>query len=360
VRGGVWVGRVEVRDFRNIREAGIELAPGLNIFWGRNAQGKTSLLESVGLLARGRSFRTEQTESLIRRGASGLWARGLAVGPGRETTLEIQITPGSRRLLVEGREVPPRSYHGRLEVMVYSTDRLRVIRGTMRDRRQFVDRTASVLWPAYRQLLRDYERVVLQRNATLESGGRDLEVWTERLLRLGARLRARRSAYVERLRQALRSGFRPSEEAYDIGIVPLASDEAAHSQLLGDEIETRRRDELRARRTLVGPHRDTVQLMIDGEEAAISASSGQARSLLLALTLAALDVHRQETGEAAVALLDDLDSELDEERTAALCRDVATRGQALVTTAHRGWAERLAGLGPQFSVSAGVVSPVVT
>jgi DNA replication and repair protein RecF len=351
------VGRVEVRDFRNIREAAIDLAPGLNIFWGRNAQGKTSLLESVGLLARGRSFRTEQTESLIRHGAPALWARGLAVGQDRRTTLEIYLGAGGRRLLLDGHEAPPRSYHGRLEVMVYSTDRLRVIRGTMRDRRQFLDRTAAVLWPAYRQLLREYERVVLQRNATLESGGGDLEAWTESLLGLGARLRARRGAYVERIRNALRAGFRPSPEIYDIEVVPAASNEEAHGRIMAEELEKRRRDELRARRTLIGPHRDVVRLLIDGEEASLRASSGQARSLLLALTLAALDVHREETGDTAVALLDDLDSELDEERTAALCRDVASRGQALVTTAHRGWAERLSGLGPRFSVSAGVVNP---
>jgi DNA replication and repair protein RecF len=242
--------------------------------------------------------------------------------------------------------------------MVYSTDRLRVVRGAMRDRRQFLDRTAGALWPAYRQLLREYERVCSQRNAALETSGKDLDVWTERLVDLGARLRARRGAYVERLRGALKEGFRPSSEAYDVEIVPGGSDEEAHKKALAIEAEKRRRDEIGARRTLVGPHRDTVRLLIDGEEAALRASSGQTRSLLLALTLASLEIHRQETGESAVALLDDLDSELDSERTAALCREIASRGQALVTTAHPGWAAELSDLGARFSVSAGEVSAV--
>jgi DNA replication and repair protein RecF len=94
---------------------------------------------------------------------------------------------------------------------------------------------------------------------------------------------------------------------------------------------------------------------VDGEEAADVASSGQARSLLLALTLAAIEVYRQERGEAPVALLDDLDSELDEERLRVLCGTVAERGQALVTTAHRDWVARLDGLGRVFEVRDGRV-----
>src|SRR6185503_8553945 len=108
----VWVERMEVRDVRNVREASLELSPGLNVLVGRNAQGKTSLLEAVGLLARGRSFRTEQTETLIRRGAGTLRAQGVAVAEDRRTCLEVELAPGERRLLVDGREVSPREYHG--------------------------------------------------------------------------------------------------------------------------------------------------------------------------------------------------------------------------------------------------------
>jgi DNA replication and repair protein RecF len=348
---------MEVRDLRNIRETSLEFAPGLNVLLGRNAQGKTSLLEAVGLLARGRSFRTEQTETLIRRGAGALRARGMAMAEDRHTCLEVEIGPGTRRLAVDGREVPPREYHGRLEVVVYSTDRLRVVRGPMRERRLYLDRSASALWPAYRQTVREFERVLGQRNAALESGAKDLETWNERFAEVGARLRDRRAAYVERLRPALQGGFHPEGERYDVVLVPapLVGGAAAERPRLVAEMEGRRRDEARARRSLVGPHRDEVLLLVDGEEAGVAASSGQARSLLLALALATLEVYRRETGQAAVALLDDLDSELDEARATALCREVGSRGQALVTTAHEGWARRLSGLGRLFEVEAGEV-----
>jgi DNA replication and repair protein RecF len=174
---------------------------------------------------------------------------------------------------------------------------------------------------------------------------------------VGARLRGRRASYVERLRLALRHGFHPEDERYDVVLVPapLAGGVEAERPRLQAEIEGRRRDEGRTRRSLVGPHRDEVLLLVDGEEAGVAASSGQARSLLLALALATLEVYRQETGDAAVALLDDLDSELDEARATELCREVARRGQALVTTAHAGWARRLADVGRLFEVEAGEV-----
>jgi DNA replication and repair protein RecF len=353
----VYVERLEVRDLRNIREAVVELEPGLNVFVGRNAQGKTSLLEAVALLARGRSFRTERIQQLIRRGAETTRARGVVVEPRRHPAcLEVEVSAGGRRWRVDGGDVTAGTYQGRLDAVVYSTDRLRVVHGAMRERRSFLDRGAAALSPPYRRVLREYERVVRQRNACLDRGGRDLPAWDERLVEIGASLRHRRAGYASRLQAALAVGYRPQGEVYEVAL-PQApeTDEAALRQQLADELASRHRDEQRARRTLVGPHRDVVHLNIDGVDAAEHASSGQARSLLLALALATLELYRAERGASAVALLDDLDSELDEPRAAELCREVAARGQALVTTAHPGWARRL-GLGRIFSVDEGRVT----
>jgi DNA replication and repair protein RecF len=349
---------MEIADVRNLRDVRLALDPGLNVFMGRNAQGKTTLLEAVALLARGRSFRTDEVATVVRRGAAGLTARGVSRTADRGTELEVRIDAAGRRLRVDGREVPPRAYHGRLEVSVYSTDRLKVVRGTMRDRRQYVDRQAAALWPAYRQALREYDRVVQQRNATLQRHGSDLAAWDERLCAVGARLRHRRACYVERLQQSLATGFSPRGERYGIAVSPalLGGAEAAQETQLRGEIEGLRAAEYRAGRSLAGPHRDPVTLTVDGHEASSFASSGQARSLLLALALASLDVYRAEVGTPAVALLDDLDSELDEERAVALCTEVSGRGQALVTTAHEGWARRLGARGRLFAVEEGRVT----
>jgi DNA replication and repair protein RecF len=351
----VWVRQLAIRDFRNIRDLTLELHTGLNVFYGRNAQGKTSLLEAVGVLARGRSFRTEDAPSMIRRGAKSLLARGQAGELPASSRLEVELEPGRRTFRLDGREVPPREYHGRLEVVVYSTDRLRTVRGSMRDRRQFLDRSASALWPSYRTEARSFERVLAQRNAALGSRARDLEAWTERLIDSGARLRSRRAAYAARLNGALAEGFRPEVETYEVRASETPPGEEESRRCLEQEIRAVSARERASGRSLAGPHRDPVALLVNGRDAGDGASSGQARSLLLALALACLRVYHEETGQAAVALLDDLDSELDEERAGALCAEVSRRGQALVTTAHAGWAESLRPNGNVYRVAAGAV-----
>ena len=348
--------RLELFDLRNVKEAGLDLASGLNVFLGRNAQGKTTVLEGVGLVSRGRSFRSEDSRSAIRSGSERFLARGLArSGSGREAILELEMSQTTRRFRVDGRDVLPKEYHGRLEVVVYSTERLRVVRGPMRERRQFLDRGAAALWPSYRQHLRDFERVLAQRNAALQARGKDLEVWTDRFVELGASLRERRAIYAQRLNTALARGFRPQGESYEVSARLAPRNPEAAGLELREAILASRAAELAAGRSLVGPHRDPVALLVNGEEAADKASAGQARSLLLALALAALEIYREERGEAAVALLDDLDSELDDERALALCREVSGRGQALVTTAHPTWAERLRTEARLFHVEGGEV-----
>jgi DNA replication and repair protein RecF len=350
-----WVRTLRVKDLRNIQDETVELGPGLNVFCGRNAQGKTSLLEAVGLVARGRSFRTEDAPSLIRRGAGALLAGAEAGEDEGMSALEVELQPGRRAFRVDGRDVLPREYHGRLEVVVYSTERLRVARGSMRDRRQYLDRSAGALWPSYRRDAREFERVLAQRNAALEGRGRDEGAWTERLVDCGARLRQRRAAYAARLSEALGTGFRPSGEAYAVRVPAAWSSEQEAREALAAELGALRPRERAAGRSLAGPHRDGVDLLVDGRDVAEGASAGQARSLLLALALATLRVYREETGRSAVALLDDLDSELDEERAGALCADVARAGQALVTSAHPGWARSLRPLGRIYQVAAGAV-----
>src|SRR5262245_54363126 len=145
----MWVDTLTLRDVRNIRALEVELCPGLNVFVGENAQGKTTLLEAVGLIARGRSFRSADSRSMIRRGMAGLRASATARNGGEPAELAVELDDAGRRLHLNGRPVTPREYRGRLEVAVYSSDRLRLVHGGMRERRNYLDRGAAALWPSY-------------------------------------------------------------------------------------------------------------------------------------------------------------------------------------------------------------------
>ena len=225
----------------------------------------------------------------------------------------------------------------------------------MRDRRQFLDRQAAALWPSYRAETRAFERLLAQRNAALERRAVDIDVWTERFIESGARLRQRRATYARTADDRPGRGFRPSGETYEVRPSAMPSDEQEARRELTEQIGRLAPRERHAGRSLAGPQRDSVALLLDGRDAADGASSGQARSLLLALAMARLRVHREEAGRRAVALLDDLDSELDEERAAELCSEVVRGGQALVTSAHARWAESLRALGNVYEVSGGRV-----
>ena len=186
----------------------------------------------------------------------------------------------------------------------------------------------------------------------------DLDAWTERFVETGARLRRRRAAYAERLNAALATGFRPSGETYLVTLVPARGGERGRTAAA--RWPPRSKPSRRASGALAAasPARTATRCRSSSTAATPPRAPrpGQVRSLLLALALAALRVYREETGRSAVALLDDLDSELDAERAVELCAEVTRRGQALVTSAHAGWAESLRPLGRIYNVAEGRVA----
>ena len=343
----------------------MDLHPGLNVFVGRNAQGKTSLLEAVGLVARGRSFRTDDAPSLIRRGAEGL------VGAGRRRRGDGHGRPGGRarsraaaRSGSTGATWRPASTTAASRSSSTRRTGCGSCRGPMRDRRQFLDRSAAALWPVVpRATCASSSGCSRQRNAALEARRRDEEAWTERFVECGARLRHRRAAYAARLTGALASGLpagRGELRGPRAGPAEASEQDARGRAGGGDRGRPAARAGGGAQPRRAAPRRGRP--LLDGRDVAEGASSGQARSLLLALALASLRVYREETGRAAVALLDDLDSELDEERAGALCAEVARRGQALVTSAHPGLGGEPAAAGPDLPRvrTAGCAAPDAT
>jgi DNA replication and repair protein RecF len=335
----VQVQHVEIRNVRNIERADIDLGPGLTVLVGGNAQGKTSVLEALGLVARGLSFRSEDTRDAVRAGEQEL---GIAatLAPGA-TELEFGVGGGGRRFCVDGREVTAREYRGRMEVVVHWAQRLRLVRGSMRERREYLDRMLAAHRPSHARAARDYGRIVGQRNAVLATGAKGLEAWDERLIAEGARMRAGRAAFVRELNKGLSAYRGPRGERFEVELQAQSEEEAEQRAELERSLMACRARERRVGRTLVGPHRDDVALRVDGREVSRGASSGQARLLLLSLALSVLGIYRERQRAPIVGLLDDVDAELEVERARAICRDAAICGQVVVTTARSDWLEGL-------------------
>jgi len=332
-------------DFRNYTAAQLDLAPGLTAVVGANGEGKTNLLEALGWLATLGSFRGAPTDALVRRGAPFAVVRALAEREGRELLIEAQLQPNGRNRVLVNRQPLRRARDllGSLRVTVFTPDDLAIVKDGPAERRRLLDDALVSLAPRNDALRADVDKVLRQRNALLRSAaGRldetaafTLDVWDAKLAEAGAALVAARLDLLDRLRPALGSTYdalarRPARvtATYE---APWRSGGELQASLAAALVEARR-DDVRRGVSTVGPHRDEVALAIGDGPARTQASQGEQRSLALALRLATHSVVTAATGSAPVLLLDDVFSELDPERSAALL-DELPAGQTLLTTA---------------------------
>jgi DNA replication and repair protein RecF len=334
------VERLWLTQFRSYEMLEVEPAPGLTAFLGANGQGKTNVLEAVGWLATMRSFRGVTDDALVRAGASSATVRA-DIGTGtRRTRIEAEIAAAGRnRVLVNGQRLNrARDLLGHVRVTVFAPDDLDIVKGAPAGRRDVLDDALVALSTRYDRTRRDYDRVLRHRNALLkQAGGRitaevtaTLDVWDTKLAAAGEQIGAARAALADEIGPALEATYRSL--APQPAVITTAYDAPWRATGLAMALTARRSDELRRGVTLAGPHRDDLVLCIDGLPARTHRSQGEQRSLALALRLA---LHRHieaTTGIAPVLLLDDVFSELDEGRSAALV-DALPNGQTLLTSA---------------------------
>jgi len=342
-------------DFRGHQASEVEVGPGITVFAGGNAQGKTTVLEAVGWLARMSSFRGAPDAALVRVGCERAVVRAEIVpanrGPGvRPDLIEAEIAAAGRNRVLLNRKPLPRARDllGSLRVTVFAPDDLRLVKGGPAERRTELDELLVALSPRYDAVQSDYERVLKHRNAWLRTWSRaddpaTLDVWDDQLVRAGAELVRGRLKLLDRLAAPLGkaygdvagaaadvAGAYEAAWAGDVILDETRLDDVA--PLLAEAVARSRSADLERRLTLVGPHRDDWRLSIDGLDARRFASQGEQRSLALAVRLAGHVVISDVVGEPPVLLLDDVFSELDETRAHNLVAHMPI-AQALVTTA---------------------------
>ncbi|MCK9895256.1 DNA replication/repair protein RecF [Frankia sp. AgB32] len=345
-------------DFRSYPALDLTLSPGTTTFVGSNGQGKTNLLEAIGYVATLASHRVAGDAPLVRDGADRAIVRTRIVRGDRAALVELEIVPGraNRARLNRAPVTRTRDVLGLLCTVLFAPEDLALVKGDPAGRRQFLDGLLVARAPRMAAVLADYERVVRQRSTLLRTAGaarrsggrgdlRTLDVWDGYLATHGAELLAARLALVEALRPAVVEAYAAvagaaAEVAIDYrASVPLPEGsvggtgererlvEAMHAALA----DARAR-EIERGMTLVGPHRDDLQLSIAGRPARGYASHGESWSFALALRLASFELLRADDREP-VLLLDDVFAELDSRRRARLAELVAPAEQVLVTAA---------------------------
>lgn len=329
-----------LRDFRSYAQLDLELDPGRVVVVGPNGVGKTNLLEAIGYLALLESLRGAPAEAMVGVGAAAAVVRGDVVDAGREQLIEAEITPGGRNRVQVNRQRLGRSRDllGALRVSVFAPDDLVLVKGGPSGRRTFLDRTLVALDPRDDALRAEFERCLRQRNALLkqvrgrldDAASTTLDVWDQKLSQSGEELARRRTELVTRLQPAVATAYAELAERDDrVGLTYRAP---WQEEGLAQELRRVRDDELRRAVTLVGPHRDELEIRLGGLPSRTHSSQGEQRSLALALRLAAHRLVRELTGSTPVLLLDDVFSELDPARAAALLRSLP-EGQTVLSTA---------------------------
>jgi len=331
----------------------LALSPGLNVFVGPNASGKTSLLEGVMLLATGRSPRSNWVRELIAWNADEARAEGdfvgrLCVGDRLLVTLTRSASGDAHReISLNGAPVPSiGALLQRLPVVLFEPDDLQLIKGGARGRRRFLNMALAGLRPLYLDDLLRYRRAVQQRNELLkqaargQAGGEDLAPWTAQMVRTGAQLMADREWLVTHLgprAAALYAHLSGGAEVLELRYRPNVSAEEEglpeRMQAFYAALERAVDGELRRGVTQVGPHRDELLVLIGNHPARDYGSQGQQRTAALALKLAQAQVLAASRGEPPLVLLDDCLSELDESRQRRVLELVGQFDQLLLTVA---------------------------
>lgn len=327
------INQLLLHQFRNYEEQQIEFSPGVNVIYGNNAQGKTNILEAIYLFSNGKSHRGVKDKELLQfeknHGDLTLFFDAYE----RENRAEIELFSEKRKKIrLNGVPLTRVSRMiGYFQTVLFCPEDLYMIKGGPGERRRFLDSAISPLKPNYFTALLQYQKILENKNKLLRQMGefpefhQTLDVWNEKLCETGARLMVYRYAFLKKLneicgeiyydmsggKEQLQLRYKPSAE------VMLEDEQSVKNQLM-ELTQKNKPRELAAMMSLTGPHRDEIEIYINGAQVKQYASQGQQRTVVLSMKLAQIELVKQSMGEYPVLLLDDILSELDKSRQSFL------------------------------------------
>lgn len=341
-------------NFRNIHSLSLELSPCLNILWGKNGQGKTNILESLFLLATSRSFRTTHDQDLIFWGSTSCNVKAAISSISRRIQIEAGISlPHSHHRLkkqfhVNG--IPIKKFSalvGLAPMVLFTPQDIEIVRGSPALRRSFIDYALSQTSASYLDTLQRYLLAVEQRNRLLrEKGGRisfnELVSWNEQLINNGSYIIQKRLNLIKQLEPLIKeASLILSSEKEEVTVCyqstictgePSALNQEELKRAFSKSLEEKHKEELERRQSLVGPHRDDMAVFLNKRSVRAFGSQGQQRSTALALKFAEWHYINNILEIPPILLLDDLFSELDKSRWAALAQLIRKTGQTFITS----------------------------
>ena len=351
------ISRLHLEQFRNIESLSVFPCETVNIIYGDNAQGKTNLLEAIWLLSGAKSFRGAKDADLIRFGERRALIESDFFCAGRQQTSKIQLEGKKTAWLNDIRQDSITAFAGIFTTVVFTPSHLGLVKDGPAGRRKFLDTSICQITPRYIGMIGQYQRILLQRNTLLKdisyaSALLDtLDIWDEKLSALGGVIIRMRMEYTRRLQKEaedIYKGISMERESFSLDYRPFelpvqeGQTQREISSLLLEKMMQNRSEDLRSGSTGIGPHRDDLEISINGRSVRSFGSQGQQRSSVLALKLAESRCIGDILGERPVILLDDVMSELDQNRREYLLNHL-TGSQIFITCCDKGYFSRLEG-----------------
>mgnify|MGYP000115584264 FL=1 len=330
----MFIKSIELKNFRNYDELTLSFNDKVNFIVGNNAQGKTNLLEGIYMSSIGKSFRTSKDSEMIGFGKDFCKIKVTAQKNLFLTDVEIIIrNDRGKSVKVDGVNISKTSdLLENIYIVIFSPEDLKIVKDEPEKRRRFIDRELCLIKPYYFDCLSNYRKVLLQRNTYLKEKNIEksvLDIWDTQLSSYGAKIISMRRDFIEKINEIshrlhlnITNGKENLKIEYDPSVNPVGEVKDTEN-ILYKCLKDSYNNDMRLRTTTKGPHRDDIQFYIDDVNVRSYGSQGQQRTAALSLKLAELDLIKNETGENAVLLLDDVMSELDNSRQEFLIRSLS-------------------------------------
>lgn len=337
--------KIELKNFRNYKDLKISFDEGVNLILGDNAQGKTNLIEAIYISSMGKSFRTRNDRELINFDENSSFLRINSQKDDINIEIEVELEKkgnksSQKRIKKDKKQLSKTSeLIKNILIVVFSPEDLKLVKDEPEKRRRFLDREICQISPLYYENYSNYKRALKQRNNYLKEERINeelLDIWDEQLTTFGSKMMIIRRDFVKKLSGISREihlGITKNEEEIEIVYepdIPIKDNELEQKEEFYNRLIEKRKKDIENRTTSVGPHRDDIGFFVNGIDMRSFGSQGQQRTCALSLKLAELSLIKEETGEEAILILDDVMSELDSKRQEFLIKTLE-KNQLFIT-----------------------------
>lgn len=322
----MYINSLKLVNYRNYDNLLVEFNKKVNLIIGMNGQGKTNIVEAIGFMSIGRSFRTNKDRELIKFSADNLYCACSFTRNNIDKKIEIVVTKDKKGIKVNGVSIKSiQELLGNLNVVIFSPEDLRLVKDGPKERRSFIDKEISQIMPRYYSLLTSYNKILQQRNRILKSYKIDknlLDVYDETISTYASEIYIIRNKFIDKLSKIsskIHKNLTMDKENLTIiyknqvDLKP-GQDASLVKSVLIEKLRESREGDIMTRSTKVGPHKDDMKILINDIDVRMYGSQGQQRTASISLKLSEIDLIKQELGDYPVLILDDVFSELDQSR----------------------------------------------